>query len=129
MPHVTEQLDHAPYAAHTQSYVQQPSLQDRVCSNSVAEHVPPHDGCVMLRVRDCEPPLPPQEAEQADQADQLPTTQLVGQQPASQERDSVKLALSGHEPPLASGTAMERDRDSMPGPHEVEHIQADHEDT
>lgn len=103
-PHPTEQPDQLDQAPMTQFDGQQPVLHGCICNVSDSEHEPPHDADVMERERDCDPP--PQPTEQPDHVDQPPTTQLLGQQPGSQSRDSAKLPASGQEPPLASGTVM-----------------------
>jgi hypothetical protein len=117
MPHVTEQPDHAPNAAHTQLLGQQPVEHGSLSLST--SHVPPHDSADDL-VRERERVPPPHVAEHDDHDDHGFNTQLTAQHEPPQF--SVSDKSLGHAlPPHADTTVMARLRERVPPPHTCEH--------
>jgi hypothetical protein len=106
-PHAGLQLLHDVQRFIAQCTGQQPVLHGRSSTVADSEHVPPHNGGVMLRDRDCIPP--PHAAVQVLHSPQPPIWQFCGQQPLLQSC-VCETAASGQLPPH-SAACIERERD------------------
>jgi hypothetical protein len=117
MPHVTEQPDHAPNAAHAQLLGQQPAEHGSLSLST--SHVPPHDSADDL-VRERERMPLPHDTEHDVHGDHALSTQLTAQHAPPQFSDCDK-SVGQAEPPHADVRVTARFRVRVPPPHCCEH--------
>jgi hypothetical protein len=117
MPHVTEQPDHAPNAAHAQLLGQQPAEHGSLSLST--SHVPPHDSADDL-VRERERMPLPHDTEHDVHGDHALSTQLTAQHAPPQFSDCDK-SVGQAEPPHADVRVTARLRERVPPPHCCEH--------
>jgi hypothetical protein len=114
-----EQVDHAPNDETTQCTAHVCASQLRV-SSACGQASPPQVGASLLRLRDCEPPVP-HDTVQVLQEPQALILQSVGHDAALQSRVSAEC---GQAPPPQDGGTMARLRPCEPLPHDL--VQGDH---